>query len=206
MRSVLVVDYGMGNLRSVAGAVRKVGWEPVVSCNAGEMARAERYILPGVGAFADGMRGLRDRGLVDLLAAEVAGKGKPILGICLGAQLFAREGEEGGPCAGLGWLDARAARIETGDESLRLPHVGWNDVEVGRPSPLFEGLPPAPLFYFVHSYLLVCDRVEDVVATTPYGRPVTAAARRGNVHAVQFHPEKSQRAGLDLLRNFLERT
>lgn len=199
---VAIVDYGLGNLRSVAGAVRKIGFEPYITADTAVLARATHLILPGVGAFGDGMRNLHDRGLVDVLTSLVLEQQRPILGICLGAQLFARSSEEFGHHEGLGWVAADVTHL-TPAGGLRLPHIGWNECTVTRLSSLFDGIPTSALFYFVHSFRLVCDDPAIVCGTCDYGGPFTAAVHVGNVVATQFHPEKSQEHGLRLLKNFL---
>lgn len=200
-----VVDYGVGNLRSVAGAIERLGHEALVSARADELARASKLILPGVGAFGDGMRNLRERGLVEALERLVREEGRPILGICLGAHLFAREGHEFGRHAGLGWIDADVVPIAPADPALRIPHVGWNDLHQVRESALFAEVPGDALFYYVHSYRLVVRAAAAVTGECEYGERFPASFEHGRVYGTQFHPEKSQRHGLTLLRNFLER-
>jgi glutamine amidotransferase len=202
---IVIVDYGLGNLRSVAGAVEHLGHKPMVTSLPEDLERAERLILPGVGAFGDGMRRLRERGLVAVLTRLVRVERRPVLGICLGAQLFATEGHEFGRHEGLGWIDGAVVRLETGDPVLRRPHVGWNELIERRPSVLLDGVPADALFYFVHSYHLECRDSEAVVAECDYGRRFAAAFQQGNIYGTQFHPEKSQQHGLAVLRNFLER-
>lgn len=199
---VAIVDYGMGNLDSVARAVEECGGNPLVTDEPRDVAAAAAVILPGVGAFAKGMANIRERGLDRALIDDVAANDVPLLGVCLGMQLLGTTGTEGEETGGLGLVQGRIVRIETG-ESLRVPHVGWNEVHHARPHPLFDGLPSGRDFYFVHSYHLRCDDPADVVATVPYGGDVVAAVARASVAGVQFHPEKSQRAGFHLLRNFL---
>ena len=197
-----IVDYGLGNLASVTAAVRRLGEEPVVSADRAELERCRKMILPGVGAFGDGMRELRDRGLVDTLQTLVVERRVPILGICLGFQLIARKSDEFGEQQGLGWIDAIVTRLDTG--GLPVPHMGWDDLDRCAASPLFADMPEDALFYYAHSYRLVLDREDDhVIGTCDYGGRFPAALERGNIHAVQFHPEKSQRHGLALLRNFM---
>jgi len=198
-----VIDYGLGNLRSVAGAVQKLGHEPVVSSDPSALEETDKLILPGVGAFGDGMRNLASLGLIDPLTRLVHERGAPILGICLGAELLARESDEFGRHQGLGWIDAYVTRLEPADPGLRVPHVGWNTVTQTSPSVLFTDIPQDALFYFVHSYKICCDDSSSVLAHCEYGGPVTAVVARGHIFGTQFHPEKSQRVGLDLLRNFL---
>ncbi|MDO8435680.1 MAG: imidazole glycerol phosphate synthase subunit HisH [bacterium] len=201
-----IIDYGLGNLRSVAAAVTRVGGEAVVTADPSVLAQADKLILPGVGAFGDGMKNLHARGLVETLTQIVVVQGKPILGICLGAQLFARESFEFGHHEGLGWLDASVVRIEPTESALRVPHVGWNDVHIAKPCVLFEGIPDHSLFYFVHSFHLRFSDDTVVVGTCEYGIPLTAVVQKGTIFATQFHPEKSQRCGLQLLENFIQRT
>jgi glutamine amidotransferase len=199
-----IVDYGLGNLRSVAGAVRRLGHEPLVSSDADELAGADKLILPGVGAFGDGMQNLRDRGLVEVLDRLVRGEGKLILGICLGAQLLARDSEEFGFHEGLGWIDASVRRIDPSAAGLRVPHVGWNELHREGESVLFNGLSEEPLFYFVHSFHIEPDQPGLVKGTCEYGTRLAAVVERDNIYGTQFHPEKSQQDGLALLGNFLD--
>ena len=199
-----IVDYGLGNLASVAGAVERLGFEPHVSSDPDLLGTCDRLILPGVGAFGDGMRNLRERGLIEPLNAFVIGKGTPVLGICLGSQLMTRSSEEFGRHDGLGWIDGAVTRIEPDDPGIRVPHVGWNGLEQVRESGLFEDVPGDALFYYVHGYCIQADPA-CVVGTCEYGGRFVAAFERDNVFGTQFHPEKSQLAGLSLLRNFLGR-
>jgi imidazole glycerol-phosphate synthase subunit HisH len=200
---VVIVDYGLGNLRSVLGAVTRLGFDALISSDPIDLARASKLILPGVGAFGDGMAKLASRQLIAPLRKAVLEEQRPILGICLGAELMARDSDEFGHHQGLGWIAASVRRISPSDAALRVPHVGWNEVRQTRTDPLFCEVPQDALFYFVHSYEIRCDDAATVIATAEYGRPVTAAFRRGNICGTQFHPEKSQRHGLTLLGNFL---
>ena len=202
MTSVAVVDYGMGNLRSVARAFESLFADVVVTSKARDLEQAERIVLPGVGAFGEGMKNLRDLDLVDALEAQVRGARKPFLGICLGMELLAVDGREGGHHQGLGWIDATAVSLPA-SETLKALHIGWNDVVPTRASVLFDGLGPSPNFYFVHQYHLECRDRRVVVATTEYGGAIVAAVQSGNVAGLQFHPEKSQETGLALLQRFL---
>jgi len=201
---IAVVDYGVGNLRSVANALAAIGCPARITGDAADLRAAAAIVLPGVGAFGDGIRNLRERGLVEPLAEEVLGRGKPFLGICLGLQLLARASVEFGPHDGLGWIDAEVREIVPEAEGFKVPHMGWNDVRVLRETPLFAGLGDAPVFYFVHGYhVVVSDASAGVVGSTCWhGLDMVASVQRGNVLGVQFHPEKSQTAGLALLRNF----
>jgi glutamine amidotransferase len=204
MSLVAIVDYGMCNLDSIRRAVEECGGTPVVTDQGAELSRAERIILPGVGAFADAMRNLRARGLHEALDEQVRGRGKPVLGVCLGMQLMAARGTEGGATEGLGWFDADVERLVSTSSEERLPHVGWNEVVPRRPDhPLFRGIAPGKDFYFVHSYHVRCTSSDDALASTPYCSGFTSVIARGQVMGVQFHPEKSQRVGFALLRNFL---
>jgi glutamine amidotransferase len=203
---VAIVDYGMCNLDSVRRAFEELGAHAFVTDDPVGLERADRIVLPGVGAFPDAMHNLRARGLDDALTKQVLDGGAPFLGICLGMQLLAANGHEGETTDGLGWLDAEVVRFapDAADREMRVPHIGWNDVEAVDDSPLFAGIPPLADFYFVHSFHMRCDDPSDVLATTPYCGGFVSAIARGNVFATQFHPEKSQHYGLRVLRNFLE--
>jgi glutamine amidotransferase len=199
---IAIVDYGMGNLLSVYHALEMVGGEPKICTTAEELRDAERIILPGVGAFRDCIHSLRAKGLVEALEEAVVRKGKPLLAICLGLQVLARRSFDGGEYQGFGWFQADVVRLQPSDPTLRVPQIGWNDVDYRAGSPLFAGIRPHADFYFVHSYHLRCDDDRDVEARCDYGGPVTAAVRKDNIFATQFHPEKSQDFGLRLLENF----
>jgi glutamine amidotransferase len=198
-----IVDYGMGNLLSVRSAFEYLGADVQLCTEPEALQQAERIVLPGVGAFADCMGNLGDRGFIEALGTLVMQKGTPILGICLGMQAMARRSEEGAPCDGLGWIAADVVRLSPADVSCRIPHVGWNETEYRPDSPCFAGLPTCPDFYFVHSYHMQCDDSETVDATCNHGQTVTAAVRFRNIFATQFHPERSQDYGLRVLDNFL---
>lgn len=202
MSTVAIVDYGMCNLDSVARAVSECGGAPVVTDKPADLAAARAIILPGVGAFGVGMAHLKERGLIEPLREQVLEKKIPFLGICLGMQLLAKRGEENGGAEGLGWLDAETVLIKPG-AGERVPHIGWNEVRPTRPSPLFTGIAPGTDFYFVHSYAVRPKDASVALATAPFGDGVCAAVHQDNVFGVQFHPEKSQKAGFALLRNFL---
>lgn len=201
---VVVVDYGICNVRSVVKALELVGATVRVSSAARDLEEAERIVLPGVGSFEHGMSNLAERGLIEPLADQVLGKGKPFLGICLGMQLLARTSHEFGVHEGLGWLPATVTAFAFEEKGLRVPHIGWTEVLLDRASPLFAGVSKAPSFYFVHSYHMVCDTSDVVAASAEYGVRFTAAVQRDNIFATQFHPEKSQDDGLRLLENFLQ--
>ena len=199
MKYTAIVDYGVGNLKSVSNAMAYVGQRTLVTGDAGELERADAVILPGVGAFPDAAEKLRRTGLDKCLRSQ-AGR-KPVLGICLGMQLLLDRGEEGKICEGLGLIGGSVKRIQT---RYKLPHIGWNSLTFPNGSPLFRGLEDGVYVYFVHSYCACVQREEDVIARTEYGPPVTAAVARGGVYGCQFHPEKSGEAGLLILKNFGE--
>jgi len=199
---ILIIDYGLGNLHSVAGAVKKLGHEPVISNDERELRRADKLILPGVGAFGDGMKNIKNLGLDKILRELVLDEKKPILGICLGSQLMANESFEFGHHEGLGWIDASVKKLEV-EKGLRVPHVGWNHLCWRQDNLLFDDIPPTALFYFVHSFHVQCRDEQAVIAKCNYGNDFAAAINKDNIFATQFHPEKSQQFGLKLLENFL---
>ncbi len=203
---ITIVDYGVGNLGSILNMLKKVGARAEASSDPDVLRRAEKLILPGVGAFDAGMRKLRETGLIPLLNELVLEKKVPVIGLCLGMQLMTKRSAEGTE-AGLGWFDAETLRFQFGPENahLKVPHMGWNTLEVRRPHPLVADLGPEPRFYFVHSYHVVCADPADVVACTDYGHAVTAVIARRNILGAQFHPEKSHKFGMQLFRNFVER-
>ena len=208
--AVIVVDYGAGNLKSCAkalvAAARDSGAEIAVTADPDAVRKAERIVLPGVGAFADCKRGLEAHpGLTEALNDAVIDGGKPFLGICVGMQLMATTGIEYGEHAGFDWIKGRVVRLTPGDPNLKIPQIGWNDLQLpAEAHPVLEGLGGGTDVYFVHSYHFVAARAADVLARTDYGGPVVAAIGRDNMVGVQFHPEKSQAAGLKLLANFLK--
>lgn len=200
---IALVDYGMGNLHSVQSAFEAAGVDVTLARRPEDLETAERIVLPGVGAFAECLGSLHASGLVAALGEQVMVRRKPFLGICVGLQVLATTGEEGGTTAGLGWLPGVVRRLDVGEAGLKVPHVGWNEVAPSGEVAMFAGLRPAPTFYFVHSYHLVPDDPSMIAATADYGSPITAAVQHRNIFATQFHPEKSQQNGLRLLENFL---
>ena len=211
MASVALIDYGSGNLRSAekalarAAAEHGTGHEIVVTDRPDVARKAERIVLPGVGAFADCMRGLSALpGMVKALEESVLKRRVPFLGICVGMQLLAEVGREFGDHEGLGWIDGDVVRMEPADPALKIPHMGWNELTLRRPHPLFEGIATGAHVYFVHSFVIRPKRNDDIVATSDYGGDVVAAVARNNIAGTQFHPEKSQAVGLSLLANFLK--
>jgi glutamine amidotransferase len=208
--TVAIVDYGSGNLRSAAKAFERAAREAgtdervLVTSSPAEVAAADRIVLPGVGAFADCRAGLYAvPGMVDTLQREVIERGKPFLGICVGMQLMATRGVEYGVHAGLDWIAGDVVRIEPGKDHLKIPHMGWNELTDLKPHALLDGIAPRAHAYFVHSYQLAASKPETVLALTDYGGPVTAIVGRDNLAGTQFHPEKSQATGLQLLAHFL---
>lgn len=199
---IVIIDYGMGNLRSVQKGLEKVGATAEITSDPAKILAAERVILPGVGAFADAMDELRRRDLIAPLK-EILAADKPFLGICLGLQLLFERGHEDGLHEGLGFFAGEVVRFEV-PAGFKVPHMGWNELDVRRPTPLLEGLPERPHMYFVHSYYAAPVDPEIVIAEASYPAPFTAMVGRGNVFAAQFHPEKSQTDGLRILRNFAE--
>lgn len=203
MTYVAIVDYGMGNVVSVAAAVQHLGSQSKVTSDPAELARADRIILPGVGAFGDAMRNLNERNLIEPLRELVEMRKKPILGICLGAQLLTRESEEYGLHQGFGWIDGVVRRLRVDEAGLRVPHVGWNGIDRRGDSRLLKDVSDDALFYYVHSYVIECRDQSAVAACCDYGGKFTSVVEKGNVAGAQFHPEKSQRYGLQVLKNFL---
>ncbi|BBF94551.1 imidazole glycerol phosphate synthase subunit HisH [Blastochloris tepida] len=211
--SVAIVDYGSGNLHSARKAVERAAQEAgldqdvVVTADPEAVRRADRVVLPGVGAFADCRAGLDAiPGMIEALEDTVRRRGRPFLGICVGMQLMAERGREYQVTPGLGWIEGEVDRIQPSDPALKIPHMGWNTLEVRRAHPLLAGIPTGPSglhAYFVHSYHLTPADPADLVATAEYGGPVTAIVARDSMAGTQFHPEKSQRLGLALLANFL---
>jgi imidazole glycerol-phosphate synthase subunit HisH len=211
--SVAIVDYGSGNLHSAAKAFERAArdsgmTEPiVVTSDPDQVARADRVVLPGVGAFADCRRGLDGiAGMIDALEQNVRQRGRPFFGICVGMQLMAERGREYQVTPGLGWIAGEVDRIAPSDPSLKIPHMGWNTLNMLQPHPLLKDIPLGPdglSGYFVHSYELKTAERSDLVAQADYGGPLTAIVGRDNMVGTQFHPEKSQRLGLALIANFL---
>lgn len=204
-RGIVIVDYGLGNLASVRNMLRKAGHVAEVSSSPAAILGASRLLLPGVGAFDHGMRNLAARGLVDALNEAVLVRKTPILGLCLGMQLMSRRSDEG-ILPGLGWLAADTVRFRFPTEAsrLRIPHMGWNTVGVPRETFISMAIPDDARFYFVHSYHVACDDPMDIALSSHYGIDLAAAVVKENVAGTQFHPEKSHRFGLALVRAFAE--
>ena len=200
---ILIIDYDIGNVGSIKNMLKKAGFESTISRDVNEIERADKLILPGVGSFDYGMAMLNKLGLVEILNHQVLGEKKPVLGICLGTQLLFQSSEEG-ESPGLGWIEGQVKKFDFGDNpsKLKIPHMGWNHVESINDNPLLQGFEELPRFYFVHSYYVQCARQEDVAGMTDYGCKFTSAVCCDNVMGTQFHPEKSHRFGLHLIKNF----
>jgi len=208
MSGVAIVDYGINNVRSVRNAVEYCGFDPIVTHDADAIADATHVILPGVGAFGDAMNNIRARGIDEMLDRHVREKGKPFLAVCLGMQLLAKSSEEhaddGVLHQGLGWFDADVVRLMPNDPGLKIPHMGWNMVTKERDHAILANIRESNLaFYFVHSFAMRCNDPGDVVGFAQYGQQVTAIIAKDNIAATQFHPEKSQDSGIELVSNFL---
>lgn len=199
-----IVNYGMGNIGSIRRALEDLGSDVFVAEHPSALFNANRIVLPGVGAFAEAMGRLHDEGWSDALDRLVREQGRPLIGICLGMQLLASSGDEGGPNPGLNFIPGEVKRLDVLGCTLRIPHVGWNDITANLDDPLFAHIPQNTDFYFVHSFAFVLNNNRFCIAETHYGISVVAAVRRNHVFGTQFHPEKSSKAGRQLLRNFLE--
>jgi glutamine amidotransferase len=209
MTTAHLIDTGVNNLLSICNALEMAGADLHICRTPDELTGAERLVLPGVGAYRDCIGGVRDGGFIPVLNELVFQKKLPIIGICVGMQMMARCGFEGGEYEGLGWFEADVVRLAPADASLRIPHIGWNSTTTTHnANPLFAGLPPAPDFYYVHSYHLQFQTPTDpaIAATCEYGMTITSSVWRENIVATQFHPEKSQDYGLHILDNFLRWT
>lgn len=212
MTSLAIIDYGAGNLRSAQKAFLRAagesGTKVIVTSDADQVRKADRIVLPGVGAFADCMAGLRGLdGMIATLEDRVLKGGVPFLGICVGMQLLATVGREKTDTPGLGWIAGTVGPITPAERTLKVPHMGWNTIDVVRPHPVLDTIATGPdglHAYFVHSYQVLADNFKDVIATAQYGGTITAAIGRDNIFGTQFHPEKSQVLGLALISNFLK--
>ncbi|MGF1506059.1 MAG: imidazole glycerol phosphate synthase subunit HisH [Chloroflexi bacterium] len=198
---IAVIDYGAGNLRSVVNTFTHLGADPAVTDNPAELARASKIVLPGVGAFGAGMQALRAGGFEEPIK-EAVHMGTPLLGICLGLQYLFEESDEMGLHKGLGLLPGRVTRFP--ESGIKIPHMGWNQLDMRRQSPITDGVPEGGYAYFVHSYYVQAAEASDIIATTCYGIDFVSIAGRDNVFGVQFHPEKSQGVGMRIIQNFIE--
>jgi glutamine amidotransferase len=201
---VLIIDYGMGNLRSVYNKFKRMGVECIISSNKADIESADKLVLPGVGHFKSGMDNLQKLHLIDILNKKVIEQKTPTLGICLGTQLFCSSSEEGNS-TGLGWIDAEVVKFRVSDRiKYKVPHMGWNDVTVTNSNALDKVINSGEKFYFVHSYHLKCNDSADIWMTTEYDYEFVSAVHRGNLYGTQFHPEKSHDVGYALLKKFTE--
>lgn len=202
---IVIVDYGMGNLRSIKKTLDRLEVASIISSDKNEIAAAEKLILPGVGHFANGMKNLHELDLFDILNKKVTLEKTPILGICLGMQLFCKKSEEG-DVEGFGWIDAETIRFNVSDTNkFKVPHIGWNTLKVANESPLFSDVSEDNSFYFVHSYHVVCNDNKDVSTMTEFDYEFVSAIQNENIYGTQFHPEKSHKRGMQILRNFVEK-
>jgi len=199
---VIIVDYGLGNLNSIKNMLKHVGYDSEISCEPQKICKADKLILPGVGRFGAGMQGIYARNLLDVLNKMALEEHIPVLGICLGMQLLTRGSEEDN-VAGLGWIDGFTYRL-SGNLGYKVPHMGWNTVNVINDNPLIKNREEYNKFYFVHSYYVKTVNLEDTILETEYGIHFASGIKRENIMGVQFHPEKSHKYGMNLLRNFME--
>jgi len=200
---IAIIDYGMGNLRSVEKGFQKVGVEVKVTQSADDVLAADGVVLPGVGAFRDCMKELGRLEILDAVRSSIDA-GKPYLGICLGLQILFTESEEFGACSGIDIFRGKVVRFRPEDSALKIPHMGWNTIKLNKENPLYAGIPDESYFYFVHSYYVAPEDADIVATSTCYGAEFVSSVWKDNVFAVQFHPEKSQALGLRMLRNFGE--
>ena len=198
---ICILNYGSGNVGSVYNVLNFLGYDVKISNNKNDIKNSSHLILPGVGAFKSSMKKIFNTIPIDILESEVLDKGKPFLGICVGMQVLAHAGDEGGECDGLGWISGRIKKINT--DGLPLPHIGWNNIEIIQESELFKGFKGINDFYFVHSYGFYSDTEKNIIAKADYRNEINAVIKKNNIFGVQFHPEKSQRAGQLILKNFL---
>jgi imidazole glycerol-phosphate synthase subunit HisH len=203
--NITIIDYGLGNLASIKNMIKKIGGTSSVTADKDEILAAKKLILPGVGSFEQGMKNLIARGLTDVLSTKVVNQKTPILGICLGMQLMTNRSEEGN-VNGLGWINADTVKFNQSKlpSSLKIPHMGWTDVNIKSNDDLFVGEKSDLRYYFVHSYHVVCKHEKNIMATSDYGYQFTCGIVNDNVIGVQFHPEKSHKYGIQLLTNFLK--
>jgi glutamine amidotransferase len=202
---IIIIDYGMGNLRSVQKKFQRVGADTEVSNDPELIANAHKLVLPGVGHFSHGIKQLKQLGIWDVLNEAVLQKKTPILGICLGMQLMAKHSREGGNVIGLGWFDAEVVRFDVKDQlKYKIPHMGWNNAIIKRENKFLEGVDNESMYYFVHSYYMKCNDEKDILTTTGYEDKFVSAIQKDNIYGTQFHPEKSHDTGEKLIRNFVE--
>ena len=203
MADIIIIDYGMGNLRSVQKKFERINVKAEITGDLEKINSAKKIILPGVGHFANGVKKLKESGIWDILNRKVLIDKVPVLGICLGMQLMAKSSEEGN-VEGFGWFDANVVKFKVTDKiKYKIPQMGWNDLIIRKKNPFFDGIDPDSQFYFVHSYHWVCNNIEDELSTTQYEYNFTSSVLKENILGVQFHPEKSHDQGEKLLKNFI---
>lgn len=204
---IAIIDYGMGNTKSVFNAIKLLGEDVIITDDISKLESADALILPGVGSFSDGMKNLHQRNLIKPLTNLVLEQKKPYLGICLGLEFLANASSEGGSnTAGLGWIKGEIKKIEPLDKSLKVPHMGWNDTQITKNSVLLKDI-NSPIFYYLHSYFFDVDpeEIDCITSTCQYGDvKITSSIQKDNIFAVQFHPEKSQEVGLKMIKNFID--
>lgn len=202
---IVIVDYKMGNLGSITNIIKKVGHSSIVTSDIGQISKADKIILPGVGSFDKAMENLKDLNLIEVLNQKALIEKVPVLGICLGMQLLTKSSEEGN-VDGLGWIDAKTVKFQLSDfPSLKIPHMGWNEVQLPQKHILCENMYQDPRFYFVHSYHAVCESDANILMTTHFGYDFASGIVKDNIIGVQFHPEKSHKFGMKLFKNFIEK-
>lgn len=203
---IVIIDYGMGNLGSIQNMLTKIGAKGIISSDISDIQKADKLILPGVGAFDNGMENLHKLGIIPTLNAKILDKKTPILGICLGMQLLGEKSEEGS-LMGIGWIDAEIIKFKFDNQqsNFKIPHMGWNSIQIKKESPIFKDMPKDARFYFVHSYYVECKDKNDILATTNYNYEFTSIIQKENIFGVQFHPEKSLKYGIRLFQNFVSK-
>lgn len=200
---ITIIDYGMGNIGSIENMIKKVGGESKIISTPDDLLCATKIVLPGVGAFDNGMTKLKEKGFIEILNKRVLEDKIPILGICLAMQLFTKSSEEG-KLQGLGWIDAETVKFKLNDKKLKVPHMGWNIVDIKREGKIYKDMYEEAAYYFVHSYYVKCNNIDDILTTTKYGTEFVSSFNHENIYATQFHPEKSHKYGIKLIKNFVE--
>jgi len=199
---ITIIDYGMGNLGSILNMFKKIGYEAEITSDLEKIKNSEKIVLPGVGSFDNGMANLNKLNLINILNTLVLEKHIPILGICLGMQLITNSSQEG-KLKGLGWVDANTLKFKFSKNNIKIPHMGWNNINIKKINPLLKNLNDSETrFYFVHSYYVKCNQKNDILTTTEYGFDFASSIQKDNIYGVQFHPEKSHKFGMKLFENF----